>query len=105
MLSLNQVIKDSEAQRFATEAARSYMISVLGGDEELCEALIPDYPIMCRRVTPAPGYLESLMKPNVELWHSAKVRKVTADGICLESGETLRRLDAIIEPSGFGLSF
>lgn len=31
----------------------------------IAEALIPDFPVGCRRITPGPGYLEALCQDNV----------------------------------------
>ncbi|KAF2254387.1 FAD/NAD(P)-binding domain-containing protein [Trematosphaeria pertusa] len=47
---------------------------------ELLEGLIPDFAPHCRRLTPGPGYLESLTEDNVELV-KAPIKRFTARGI------------------------
>jgi len=90
-------------QAFASQHVRQYMTAMLGGNEALCRALIPDFPLGCRRLTPAPGYLEALSQPNVELF-SEGIRRIIPEGIEFESGRTVK-LDAIICATGFDLSF
>ncbi|OAA68498.1 flavin-binding monooxygenase [Niveomyces insectorum RCEF 264] len=97
------VLKDGPMQAFAIQHVRQYMSAMLGGDERLCKALIPDYPLGCRRMTPAPGYLQSLTKPNTVLV-TDDVRRVVPEGLELSSGEVLP-LDAIVCATGFDLSF
>lgn len=35
-------------------------------------AVIPDFPVACRRLTPGPGYLEALCEDNVNEFHIQK---------------------------------
>lgn len=79
------------------------MTAALGGDERLCKALIPTFPLGTRRITPAPGYLESLRAPNVEVVTEG-IAQVVPEGIQLESG-TIVAVDAIICATGFDNSF
>lgn len=79
------------------------MTAMLGGDERLCKALIPQFPLGCRRITPAPGYLEALRSPNTEVITEG-IAEVVPEGIRLESGEIIK-LDAIICATGFDNSF
>lgn len=79
------------------------MTACLGGDEELCKALIPTYPLGCRRMTPGPGYLEALRSPNAEVVTEG-IASIVKEGIQLESGEVIK-LDAIICATGFDTSF
>jgi cation diffusion facilitator CzcD-associated flavoprotein CzcO len=79
------------------------MTAMLGGNEELCKKLIPDFPLGCRRMTPAPGYLQSLARPNASVVTEA-MKRIIPEGIELESGEVLK-VDAIICATGFNLSF
>lgn len=76
---------------------------ILGGDERLCQALIPNFPLGTRRMTPAPGYLEALRKDNVEVV-VGDIRRFVADGIEMASGEVLK-VDTIICATGFDISF
>lgn len=90
-------------QAFASAKIREYMTLMLGGDEKLCKALIPEFPIGTRRITPAPGYFEALRKDNVEVV-VGNIERFVADGVRMESGEVLK-VDAIICATGFELSF
>lgn len=76
---------------------------MLGDNEELIKVLIPSFPLGCRRLTPAVGYLESLSQPNVRVVCDPIVR-VTSSGIVTASGETIE-LDAIVCATGFDVSF
>lgn len=97
------MIKDGPAQAFATAKVKEYMTAMLGGNEKLCKALIPDFPLGCRRLTPAPGYLEALSQDNVVV-KAGGMKRFVADGIVMESGEVLK-VDAIICATGFDVSF
>jgi cation diffusion facilitator CzcD-associated flavoprotein CzcO len=79
------------------------MTAMLRGDEKLCKALIPTFPLGCRRMTPAPGYLTALTKPNVDVV-TRGIERLVPEGIELETGEVLE-VDAIICATGFDLSF
>lgn len=90
-------------QKFAHAKAVEYMTAMLGGDERLCKALIPDFPLGTRRLTPAPGYLEALRAPNTEVV-TAGIAEIVPNGIQLETGELIE-LDAIICATGFDNTF
>ncbi|KAI0008903.1 FAD/NAD(P)-binding domain-containing protein [Xylariaceae sp. FL0662B] len=97
------VLNGGPAQKFATSKVVEYMTAALGGNEKLCKALIPQFPLGCRRITPAPGYLEALNTPNTEVITEG-IAAVVPEGIQLESGEVIK-LDAIICATGFDNSF
>ena len=52
-------------------------------------------------VTPGPGYLEAVVKPNVS-YISDEIERVTEGGIVSADG-TLRKVDAIIWATGFNV--
>jgi cation diffusion facilitator CzcD-associated flavoprotein CzcO len=97
------VLKDGKVQAFARAKVVEYMTAVLGGGETLCKKLIPDYPLGCRRMTPAPRYLQSLTQTNVDVVTEG-IKRIVPDGIELVSGELLK-VDAIICATGFDVSF
>ncbi|CAK7263061.1 hypothetical protein SEPCBS119000_000291 [Sporothrix epigloea] len=99
----NLVLKDSPEQAFATKQLRQYMTMMLNGDERLCKALIPTFELGCRRMTPAPTYLQTLTRSNVRVVAEG-IRRVLPRGIELASGE-LVEVDAIICATGFDVSF
>lgn len=54
------VIKDSEAQKDIFALFTEEMMKALDGRPDLQKALIPDFAVGCRRLTPAPGFLKAL---------------------------------------------
>jgi cation diffusion facilitator CzcD-associated flavoprotein CzcO len=95
--------KSSPQQQWAAEKAREFMTAMLGGNESLCKALIPTFAVGCRRLTPAPGYLESLRSPNVEVVTDG-IRRVVPRGLELEDGRIIE-VEAIVCATGFDHSF
>lgn len=79
------------------------MAAMLGGDERLCKALIPDFALGCRRMTPAPAYLQALTEPNVVVVTEG-VRRILPRGLELANGEVVD-VDAIVCATGFDVSF
>ena len=69
---------------------------------EIVVSLMPKFPPGCRRLTPGPGYLEALVKPNVN-FISESIKKITGEGIETVDG-TLRKVDLIICATGFDTS-
>ncbi|KAI4635546.1 uncharacterized protein J4E87_000498 [Alternaria ethzedia] len=65
---------------------------------ELLDGLIPDFAPHCRRLTPGPGYLESLTEANVELVKSP-IKRFTPRGIETTDGRTFD-FDAIFCATG-----
>ncbi|OCL01577.1 FAD/NAD(P)-binding domain-containing protein [Glonium stellatum] len=65
---------------------------------ELLEGLIPDFSPHCRRLTPGPGYLESLTEDNVDLVRT-RIKHFTSTGIETVDGKR-RHFDAIFCATG-----
>ncbi|GJC80053.1 FAD-binding monooxygenase moxY [Colletotrichum liriopes] len=97
------LISGSPQQAWALGKTKEFMTAMLRGNEELCKQLIPDFPLGCKRLTPAPGYLESFHDPRVSL-HTGAIKSFVPQGIVLENGEVLE-VDAIICATGFDSSF
>ncbi|KAF7557760.1 hypothetical protein G7Z17_g496 [Cylindrodendrum hubeiense] len=97
------VLKDSDGHKTATEAVTQYMRAALGYDETLIKALIPSFPLSCRRLTPGIGYLESLSQSNVRVVADS-IAHITSSGLVTKSGEIIE-VDAIICATGFDVSF
>lgn len=95
-------IKGSAANQAATELARKQMASKLQHDPGLCAKLIPSWPLGCKRITPADGFLESLLRANVELVNSP-VTAVTEDSIVTADGRSFE-VDVIACATGFDVS-
>lgn len=82
----------------------AHMTKALGNDASLIEAIIPTTFLPgCRRLTPGPGYLESITADNARVV-TERVSKVVPNGIELASGEVIE-VDAIICATGFDVSF
>lgn len=77
------------------------MRAALNNNEALCEQLIPNWTLGCRRLTPGEGYLESFLLPNVSLDRSP-ITAVTATGIQTDSQH--HDLDVIVCATGFDVS-
>ncbi|KZL69524.1 phenylacetone monooxygenase [Colletotrichum incanum] len=97
------LISGSPQQAWALGKTKEFMTAMLRGNEELCKQLIPDFPLGCKRLTPAPGYLESFHDPRVSL-HTDAIKSFVPQGIVLANEEVLE-VDAIICATGFDSSF
>ncbi|WYZ34830.1 hypothetical protein EsH8_I_001106 [Colletotrichum jinshuiense] len=97
------LIAGSPQQVWALGKTKEFMTAMLGGNETLCKQLIPEFPLGCKRLTPASGYLESFHDPRVSL-HTDAIKRFVAQGIELANGEILE-IDAIICATGFDSSF
>ncbi|KAL8742626.1 MAG: hypothetical protein Q9190_004920 [Brigantiaea leucoxantha] len=97
------VERNSAAQRKARETFTELMKSRLAKKPEMADHLVPSFPPLCRRLTPGPGYLESLTEPNVEVIPS-RISEVNETGIVTEDG-LHRPVDAIVCATGFDTSF
>ena len=74
-------LSGSDASKALPEKLMGLMKKRLEGsdDPEMFERLVPDFPPHCRRLTPAPGYLESLTKDNVTLIQTS-IGRFTEEG-------------------------
>ena len=91
------------AQKLAFASNTAGMRRRLGERDDLAEKLVPDYPVGCRRTTPATGYLEVLTQPNARVV-TATIEKATRDGLVTSDGEEMK-FDVIVAASGFDTSF
>lgn len=73
------------------------------GHEELKKFIIPSWSPGCRRISPGDGYLEALVKPNVEPVYGG-IEKVTEEGIVTPDGK-LHKVDIIVCATGFNVAF
>ena len=96
-------MRDSDEQREARDAFTSLMKSRLASKPEISEHLLPNFSPLCKRLTPGPGYLESLTQQNVEVIPT-RIQRITETGIISEDG-TLREVDVIVCATGFDTSF
>lgn len=66
---------------------------------ELAEFLIPQFAVGCRRLTPGPGFLESLCEDNVEVIKTP-IEKITPKGVQMSDGRHVD-LDVLVCATGF----
>lgn len=71
-------------------------------DPATAEALVPHYPLGCKRTIIDQGYFETFNRPNVTLVNlrTTPIRRVVPAGVELADG-TLLELDAIVYATGF----
>lgn len=87
----------------AWEAFDKDMRARLRGKPEVIEHLIPEFPPLCKRLTPGPGYLEALTAENVDVIPQ-EIDHIDETGIVAADGKH-RAVDAIVCATGFNTSF
>jgi cation diffusion facilitator CzcD-associated flavoprotein CzcO len=92
--SFGGVMKDSPRSKSNRAQFYDTMKAKLGNRKDLLNAIVPDFSPSCRRLTPGPGYLEALLKPNVE-YISSPIERFTKTGIRTVDGRE-RDVDAIV---------
>ncbi|SPO01827.1 related to monooxigenase [Cephalotrichum gorgonifer] len=97
------LFKEKAANIASREHITKLMSTRLGGREDLIDAIIPDFPPSCRRLTPGPGYLEALTAENVS-YITTPIERFTETGIVTTDG-THRDVDAVICSTGHDVSF
>jgi cation diffusion facilitator CzcD-associated flavoprotein CzcO len=75
------------------------MLKRVGGDEKVLAKILPNYAPGCKRLTPAPGYLEALISPKVD-YVTNGIERVDEFGIWTRDGKH-REVDVIITATGF----
>ncbi|KAF6232532.1 hypothetical protein HO173_009200 [Letharia columbiana] len=99
----NVIVRGSDAQKDAREYFTQSMRDRLGKKPEVADHILPDFPPLCKRLTPGPGYLEALTADNVSVIPTS-ISHVTSTGIAAYDG-THRPVDAIVCATGFDTSF
>ena len=93
----------SDAQNGARAEFDREMRKKLLKKPEIAEHMLPDFPPLCKRLTPGPGYLEALTADNVDVIASP-MSHIDATGIVSTDGKH-RPVDAIICATGFDTSY
>ena len=96
-------MRGSQAQADAKEMFTKLMKQRLAGKPEVLEHLLPDFPPLCKRLTPGPGYLEALTQKNVDVIPE-RISHITETGIQTTDGKH-REVDALVCATGFDTSF
>ncbi|RJE25095.1 Flavin-binding monooxygenase [Aspergillus sclerotialis] len=94
--------RGSDLQNASRAKYQADMERRLRGKPELLRDLLPDFPPLCKRLTPGPGYLEALTQPKVNVITSS-IEAIDETGIVTSCG-THRPVDAIICATGFQTS-
>jgi hypothetical protein len=94
--------RDSARHVIARNTYERSMRERLKAKPELIDQLIPDFPPLCKRLTPGPGYLEAFTQSHVTLISQA-IAAVDSSGIITTDG-VHRSVDAIICATGFETS-
>ncbi|KAH9234571.1 hypothetical protein K456DRAFT_1835234 [Colletotrichum gloeosporioides 23] len=92
----------SDMNKSFSKATEDSMLRRLATRPEIFDALKPTYPVLCRRVSPGPRYLEALTETNLNFIPQG-IRNVTETGIVDDIG-VYREVDAIICATGFDTS-
>ncbi|KAH6871813.1 hypothetical protein B0T10DRAFT_416912 [Thelonectria olida] len=96
-------IADHPLQKLTREAVSKQMAIALNHDEALMTRLIPSFPVGCRRLGPAEGFLEAFLKDNIEL-ANGEIATFTKDGLRTDTGIDYSA-DVIICATGFDVNF
>ncbi|KAH6970672.1 hypothetical protein BKA56DRAFT_636290 [Ilyonectria sp. MPI-CAGE-AT-0026] len=96
-------IADHPFQKLTREAVSKQMAVALNHDETLVKRLVPSFPVGCRRLGPAEGFLEAFLKDNVEL-ANGEIAAFTKKGLQTNDG-TEYEADVIICATGFDVNF
>lgn len=97
------VFKGSAGSSNAREDFTKLMSARLAENPALIKEVLPDFSPSCRRLTPGPGYLEALAKPNVS-YIKTPIKRFTKTGIETTDG-THRDVDAVICSTGANVDF
>lgn len=89
-------------QAMARGAFRALMKQRLQKKPEVFDAMVPDFGVSCRRLTPGLDYLEALAASNVD-FISKRIKKITDKGLILEDGTEVN-VDVIVCATGFDAS-
>jgi cation diffusion facilitator CzcD-associated flavoprotein CzcO len=92
-------MKGTPLQQGAKDMFYQHMKKRLKAKPEIFEALIPSFSPGCRRLTPGPGYLESLTEPNVS-FITSPITRISASAIHTSDGNT-HEIDALVCATGF----
>lgn len=92
----------SRRHMVARAAYEKNMRERLRAKPDIINHLLPDFPPLCKRLTPGPGYLEALTAANVDLIPQA-ISHVDVDSVTTSDG-VRRPVDAIICATGFETS-
>jgi cation diffusion facilitator CzcD-associated flavoprotein CzcO len=88
------IFRGSDKNNAMRDDMKNLMAERLKKKPELLDEIVPDFSPNCRRLTPGPGYLESLTEENVAFIRTP-IARFTKDGITTVDGVE-RKVDAVI---------
>jgi cation diffusion facilitator CzcD-associated flavoprotein CzcO len=94
--------RDSPGQAFVRGVAEEKMREMLQSKPAIAAALIPNFTVGCKRLTPGPGFLDALTQDNVD-FVTTDLECFTPEGIRTVDGQEYT-LDAIICATGYNTS-
>jgi hypothetical protein len=92
-------MKGTELQLSARDTFYMHMKEKLKSKPEIFESLLPSFSPGCRRLTPGPGYLEALTRPNVS-FITSPITHISASAIHTADGQS-HTIDALVCATGF----
>lgn len=92
-------MKGTSLQMGAKDLFHEHMKKRLASKPEIFEALIPSFSPGCRRLTPGPGYLESLTESNVS-FITSPITRISELSVHTADGSTYE-IDALVCATGF----
>jgi hypothetical protein len=92
-------MKGTPLQLGAKDLFHQHMRERLASKPEIFEALLPSFSPGCRRLTPGPGYLEALTRPNVS-FVTSPITRISESAIHTEDGSAYE-IDALVCATGF----
>ncbi|ETW86440.1 hypothetical protein HETIRDRAFT_58532 [Heterobasidion irregulare TC 32-1] len=95
--------RGSEMQKAAAAAFKAAMVMKLAKKPEIAEYIVPSFDVSCRRLTPGPGYLESLCEDNVD-FETTPIKRIFPSGIEFVDGRRTD-LDVLVCATGFDTSY
>ena len=95
--------RDSPEHNSARTLFDQDMRKRLANKPEIIDHLLPNFPPLCKRLTPGPGYLEALTSPKVHVIPTG-ISHIDATGITTTDG-CHRPVDTIICATGFDTSY
>lgn len=101
--SFGNLFKGSKMNQGLREDFTNAMAERLEKKPELLQNMVPDFSPYCRRLTPGPGYLESLCCDNVN-YIREHIKRFTTHGIETVDGE-VRDVDAVFCGTGANVNF
>ncbi|KAF2197053.1 FAD/NAD(P)-binding domain-containing protein [Delitschia confertaspora ATCC 74209] len=91
--------RESPLQKDAKERFAVDMQKRLNKRPDVMEHILPDFPPLCKRLTPGPGYIEALMDPKVNVIPIA-ISHIDEKGVYTSDG-VHHPVDAIVCATGF----